>query len=57
MHDKWGRDYSIRISKRKSAVQAKAKKKTLKLAGSWNSIDDDMFLDLTVNLHNKRSPR
>lgn len=33
----------------------KSKDKTLKLAGTWKDLDDDIFTDLTDELHNNRA--
>lgn len=35
--------------------QFKSKDKTLKLAGSWKDLGDDLFTDLTENLHQNRA--
>jgi hypothetical protein len=35
--------------------QFKSKDKTLKLAGTWKDFGDDMFIDLTEKLHDKRA--
>jgi hypothetical protein len=35
--------------------QFKSKEKTLKLAGSWKDLDDDIFTDLTEKLHDHRA--
>jgi len=32
-----------------------SKNETLKLAGSWKDLDDELFRDLTANLHQHRS--
>ena len=32
-----------------------AKEKILQLAGSWNDLDDELFNDLTTNLHQNRN--
>ena len=39
----------------KIEIHIKSKDKTLKLAGTWKDIDDDMFIDLTEKLHNNRA--
>ena len=33
----------------------KSKEKTLKLAGTWSDLGDDLISDLTENLHTKRA--
>lgn len=33
----------------------KSKEKTLKLAGTWKDLGDDMFIDLTERLHDNRA--
>ncbi len=35
--------------------QVKSKENTLKLGGSWKNIDNEIFDDFTVNLHNNRA--
>ena len=35
--------------------QLKSKDKTLKLAGTWKDLDDDMFKNLTEKPHNNRA--
>lgn len=35
--------------------QFKSKDKTLKLAGSWKDLSEDLFVDLTKNLHDSRA--
>lgn len=35
--------------------QFKSKDKTLKLAGSWKDLNEDLFVDLTKNLHDSRA--
>lgn len=35
--------------------QINGKERTLNLAGTWINIDDDLFNDLTENLHNNRA--
>ena len=35
--------------------QLKSKENTLKLGGSWKNFDDEIFKDLTVDLHNNRA--
>lgn len=35
--------------------QFKSKEKTLKLAGTWKDLDNDVFSELTEKLHDKRS--
>ena len=39
----------------KIEIHIKSKDKTLKLAGTWKDIDDDMFIDLTEKLHDNRA--
>jgi len=34
--------------------QFKSKESTLKLAGKWKDINNDLFIDLTANLHSHR---
>ena len=34
--------------------QLQSKEKTLKLAGSWKDIDEDLFVELTEKLHERR---
>ena len=36
-------------------AQANSKHETLKLAGSWKDIDEELFSDLTSNLHHNRN--
>jgi hypothetical protein len=38
----------------KIEMDIKSKDKTLSLAGSWSNIDDEIFKDLTEDLHNSR---
>lgn len=33
----------------------KSKEKTLKLAGSWKDLSEDLFIELTEKLHNNRT--
>lgn len=35
--------------------QFKSKEKTLKLAGAWKDLDNDVFNDLTEKLHDNRA--
>ena len=35
--------------------QFKSKEKTLKLAGSWKDLSEDLFIELTEKLHNNRN--
>ena len=35
--------------------QFKSKEKTLKLAGSWKDLSEDLFIELTEKLHNNRA--
>jgi hypothetical protein len=35
--------------------QFRSKEKTLKLAGAWKDLDDDLFIELTEKLHENRS--
>ncbi|MGF1635881.1 MAG: hypothetical protein ACFCUU_02325 [Cyclobacteriaceae bacterium] len=35
--------------------QVKSKDKTLKLAGTWEDMDDDFFTEMTEKLHENRS--
>ena len=35
--------------------QFKSKEKTLKLAGSWKDMGEDIFINLTENLHDNRA--
>jgi hypothetical protein len=35
--------------------QFKSKEKTLKLAGAWKDLNEDIFTELTENLHNNRA--
>ena len=35
--------------------QFKSKDKTLKLAGTWKDLGDDIFVDLTESLHDNRA--
>ena len=35
--------------------QFKSKDKTLKLAGSWKDLSEDIFIDLTEKLHDNRA--
>ena len=35
--------------------QIDSKEKTLQLAGSWKDLDDELFSDLTSNLHQNRN--
>ncbi len=35
--------------------QFKSKEKTLKLAGTWKELGDDIFIDLTEKLHDHRA--
>ena len=35
--------------------QFKSKDRTLKLAGTWKDLSDDLFIDLTEKLHDHRS--
>lgn len=35
--------------------QFKSKDKTLKLAGSWKDLSEDLFVDLTKSLHDNRA--
>ncbi len=35
--------------------QFKSKEKTLKLAGSWKDMDEDIFINLTEKLHDNRA--
>jgi len=39
----------------KMEIQFKSKDKTLKLAGTWEDIDNDILMDLTKNLHSNRA--
>ena len=39
----------------KIEYQLKSKENTLKLGGSWKNFDDEIFKDLTVDLHNTRA--
>jgi hypothetical protein len=39
---------------RKITGRSKSKEKTLKMAGAWNDLDEDLFLDLTERLHERR---
>jgi len=39
----------------KISGQAKSTEATLKLAGSWKDMDDEIFNDFTTNLHDNRS--
>jgi 2'-5' RNA ligase len=39
----------------KIETQVNSKEKTLGLAGSWNNIDESIFIDLTNNLHSNRA--
>ncbi len=34
--------------------QFKSKERTLKLAGKWKDMNNDIFIDLTENLHSNR---
>ena len=35
--------------------QFKSKDSTLQLAGTWKDLSDDLFIELTENLHEKRA--
>ena len=35
--------------------KVESKQKTLKLAGTWKDLDQDVFNDLTIRLHDHRS--
>jgi hypothetical protein len=35
--------------------QFKSKDKTIKLAGTWKDLGDDLFIDLTEKLHSNRA--
>ena len=39
----------------KIEIHIKSKDKTLKLAGTWKDIDDDIFIGLTEKLHDNRA--
>jgi len=39
----------------KIEIHLTSKDKTLKLAGTWKDLDDDMFIDLTEKLHENRA--
>ncbi len=39
----------------KIEMQLKSKEVTLKLAGSWKDLDEEIFQELTENLHSKRA--
>ena len=39
----------------KIEIHIKSKDKTLKLAGTWKDLDDDIFIDLTEKLHDNRA--
>ena len=39
----------------KIEIQFKSKDKTLKLAGTWKDLDDDIVIDLTERLHDNRA--
>ena len=39
----------------KTGNQLKSKETTLALAGSWKELSDDLFIDLTDNLHDNRA--
>lgn len=39
----------------KIEIHIKSKDKTLKLAGTWKDLDDDIFIDLTDKLHDNRA--
>lgn len=35
--------------------RTKSKESTWKMAGAWKDLDEDLFLDLTERLHDRRS--
>lgn len=39
----------------KIELDLKSKEKTLKLAGSWKELDDDVFIGLITKLHDNRT--
>ena len=39
---------------KKITGQAKSKERTLKMTGAWKDLDEDLFLDLTERLHERR---
>lgn len=36
-------------------TEMNSKEKTLRLAGSWKNLDEELFHDLTIDLHKNRS--
>lgn len=39
----------------KNAKRKQSKEKTLKLAGDWKDLNEDLFIDLTASLHTNRT--
>ncbi|WP_323757956.1 hypothetical protein [Roseivirga sp.] len=50
-------DKLTELSKELNKIESKFKSKeeTLKLAGSWSDLSEDLFSDLTEDLHTRRS--